>query len=68
MWWDYVENPLYLKSIYDSAPSLDRVEIIKLDFDREGPSLLLTFSTEFLPSHPPVKWDSFDRVTFQLRL
>ncbi|MGN7770175.1 Imm50 family immunity protein [Phyllobacterium sp. 22552] len=68
MWWDYADNPAYLKALYDVAPSLGQVEILNMHLGRDGPSLELNFSTECLPVRPPVKWGEFDRVTFRIRL
>lgn len=68
MWWDYADNPAYLKALYDVAPSLDRIEILSMHVHRDGPSIELTFSSESLPVRSPEKWGKFDRVTFQLRL
>jgi hypothetical protein len=68
MWPTRVENPIFLLNIYGHYPSLADVEVTKLLLDRDGPSVKLSFISKVLPYRPPVKWEKFNAVFFQLRL
>jgi Immunity protein 50 len=67
-WPDIIDNPVYLESIYGNRPSLGPVEMTKIEFDRNGPTVRLNFLSKSLPQSPPKKWGSFNTVAFTVEL
>jgi hypothetical protein len=67
MWSRMLENTHFLLSIYGHFPSLENVEVTRLEIDRVGLSLMISFITKGLPYKPPTKWGLFNRVYFQIQ-
>jgi hypothetical protein len=43
MWVDILENPEAIKSGFDTAPSLDSVDLISVTMDRDGPTVTFKY-------------------------
>jgi hypothetical protein len=66
MWSRMMENTIFLLDIYGHYPSLENVEVTRLEIDRNGPSLAICFQSKVRPYKPPRKWGSFNRVHFEI--
>jgi hypothetical protein len=55
-WVDLAENPSALTSLFDSAPSLENVELFSVKTDRDGPTVELIIGLDESPASPPARW------------
>jgi len=69
-WIEHLQNPQALSRLYKVVPELDRVELTRLELDRDGPTLLLTIVLPRFPDRPPGRWmrSGFNTATLRLRL
>ncbi|NML34254.1 Imm50 family immunity protein [Paraburkholderia antibiotica] len=62
----FLDNPEGLRQIYGHLPKFDEVNLQRLQFDWNGPSVLLTLDLQEFPKNPPVKWEKFNTVQVEL--
>ncbi|MGJ7414467.1 Imm50 family immunity protein [Streptomyces cinereoruber] len=56
-WTSLLVDPSGIERIYDGrVPDLRRLNLHSVEFNREGPSLLLKFDMPSYPENPPAKW------------
>ena len=70
MWIDELENPEAVRKVFETAPTLDNVEITSVTMDREGPTVVLTIALKEVPSKSSPKWQrmGMNAVTLSLQL
>ncbi|MGW1009640.1 Imm50 family immunity protein [Streptomyces termitum] len=57
IWTSLLANPSGIEKIYGGrVPDLRGVNLHSIEFNREGPSLLLRFDMPSCPVNPPTKW------------
>ena len=69
-WLNLAENPQAVSSLFDTAPSLQNVEIFTFKIDRDGPTAELTIALNEYPASPPLRWrrQQANRVIMTLQL
>jgi len=69
-WLTLAENSQAVSSLFDTAPSLQNVEIFTFKIDRDGPTAELTIALNEYPSSPPLRWrtEQANRVIMTLQL
>lgn len=55
-WNESTINPKVILGYYDSAPSLEHVEIHRISLMRDGPMAEITFDVGSFPERPSRKW------------
>jgi len=67
-WIEFLDNPMSIRSIYDSDP--DIIEIFEITLGREGPILKMKALVNNFPDKPPKKWlvHQSNRVLVELSL
>ena len=70
MWLDELENPEAINSVFETAPSLDEVEIVSVSMDRDGPTVVLAVALHESPSKPSPRWQrtGANAVTLNLQM
>lgn len=56
IWTELVENPQAIFSIFQTAPSLDGVDIASVTLDYNGPAVSLSVLLDEYPTKPSIKW------------
>ena len=55
-WIDELENPQAIRTIYPDGPALAGVELMAVNIDRDGPTVILTIGLNEMPPQIPSKW------------
>ncbi len=56
MWTQFLENADAISSIFDQAPSLQRVRLMRLQLSEDGPTVDLKLALRDFPARPPKRW------------
>jgi hypothetical protein len=56
MWLDKLENPEAITSVFETAPSLEDVELLSVTLSQDGPTMLLVIALNESPSKPSPRW------------
>ena len=69
-WTQYLGNPLPIKSVYSTVPSLENVRLQEIRLHQDGPRVSLRIDLNSFPENPPRKWiiAKFNRVQLTLIL
>jgi hypothetical protein len=69
-WLRFVENPLAIQSVYSATPLLDKVRLLEIKLNEDGPAISLRLTLNSFPENPPQKWtdNKFNRVQLTLLL
>lgn len=70
-WPELLDDPRTVRAIFGDAPSLERVELVSITLDRDGPTVVLdlVLAASEYPLFPPHKWREagFNRATLCLK-
>jgi hypothetical protein len=55
MWTELVENPKALAE-FENGPALDSVFVMKMELNRDGPTVTLSIGIIDYPKNPPARW------------
>ena len=66
MWPDNLDKDVFLKILYGDRPDLQNIEVTRVIFSRDGPSIDIGFYSDTLPKNAPKKWKLFNIVSFYL--
>jgi hypothetical protein len=56
MWIDELENPQAIRNIFPNCPDLTGVELMTVNIDRDGPTVIVNIGVNELPPQIPPKW------------
>lgn len=57
-WFQFFDNPQAIESLYETPPSCEKVELIRLHHDLMSKSLVLELDFPSVPDYMPRKWES----------
>ena len=63
-----VSNPVLIKAVLGTDPSLKQIDLFEIIFDRDGPTVCFRFDIQEFPSSPPEKWNKAGYNRAQLTL
>jgi hypothetical protein len=64
--YDFVFDSLFLYMLFGGFPSLERVDVHRVEIDRDGPSVYLTFNLPEFAKNVPPKWSQYNTVQMTL--
>jgi len=56
MWHKHLDNNYFISKLYDEVPEIINTEILKIQINREGEKLTISFMMPRYADHPPKKW------------